>query len=114
MNSSECKSHIKVIGLIISTVIWLCQTPLALGQSVQHLSITQPGGIPGQPLVTGVIPTTTNVTVTWDGPSGYYQLFEKTNLTDPNWHALGARTNLTRRQVVPGVNPNELSRVLGP
>jgi hypothetical protein len=114
MNSFECKCHAKVVGLIIGAVVWLCQTPLALGQSVQHLSVTVPGGMPGQPLLTGVIPGTNNVTVTWDGPSGYYQLFAKTNLADPNWRALGARTNLTRRQVVLGATSNALFRILGP
>jgi hypothetical protein len=87
---------------------------LALGQSVQHLSITQAGGLPGQPLITGILPATNGVTVTWDGPSGYYQLQEKTSLTDPNWQALGPRTNLTRRQLVPGANSNALFRILGP
>jgi hypothetical protein len=85
-----------------------------MGQSVQHLSITVPGGMPGQPILTGVLHDTNSVTVTWDGPSGYYQLFEKLSLTDPNWRALGARTNLSRRQVVPGANSNALFRVLGP
>jgi hypothetical protein len=89
-------------------------TSLVLGQNVQHLSITVPGGMPGKPLITGVVPATNKVTVTWDGPAGYYQLQAKTNLNDPNWRALGARTNLTRRQVVPGVSSRALFRVLGP
>jgi hypothetical protein len=87
---------------------------LASGQGVQHLSIPQPGGMPGQPVLTGVTPQTNGVTVTWDGPSGYYQLFEKTSVTDASWKALGARTNLTRRQLVAGANSNALFRILGP
>lgn len=86
----------------------------ALGQSIQHLTITQPGGMPGQPVLTGILPGSNSVTVTWDGPSGYYQLFEKPSLAAPTWQALGPRTNLTRRAVVNGANTNALFRILGP
>jgi len=101
MKSAKETRHISVVLLIITNAVSLCQTAAVRGQSIQHLSTTQPGGMPGQ-------------TVTWDGPSGYYQLFEKAGLTDPNWRALGARTNLTRRQVVAGANLNALFRILGP
>jgi hypothetical protein len=84
------------------------------GQQVQHLNITQPGGMPAQPLVTDVIPGTNRVGVTWSGPPGYYQLFEKQSLSDPVWHALSGRTNLARRAVVSGASSNALFRVLGP
>lgn len=81
---------------------------------MQHLSVPQAGGIPGQPLLTGVAPATNGVTVTWDGPSGYYQLFEKKNATDPAWQPLGPRTNLVRRAFVAGATSNALFRILGP
>ncbi|HZR17741.1 MAG TPA: multiheme c-type cytochrome [Verrucomicrobiae bacterium] len=74
----------------------------------------QPGGLPGQPILTGVIPWTNGVSVTWDGPAGYYQLFEKSSLTDPSWRALGPRTNLVRRAWVPGATTAALFRVSGP
>jgi len=99
---------------IAIVVVSISLSVSAFGQSVQHLSVTYPGGIPGQPLLTGVVPATNGVTVTWDGPSGYYQLLEKKNLSDPNWKAVGGRTNLVRRQFVAGVNSNALFRVLGP
>lgn len=86
----------------------------AWSQSVQHLNTTQPGGMPGQPLVSGVFPWTNGVSVTWDGPSGYYQLFEKQNAADPNWKSLGPRTNLLRRMFVGGATTNAFFRVLGP
>lgn len=102
------------VTLILPAAIVLLLSFSGLGQSVQHLSIPQPGGIPGQPILTGVVQATNGVTVTWDGPSGYYQLFEKRGLTDPNWKAVGARTNLARRAFVAGANSNALFRVLGP
>ncbi len=100
--------------LILIVAVVLVQAASALGQSVQHLSITQPGGMPGQPVLTGIVSGTNSVTVIWDGPSGYYQLFEKLSLTDPTWRALGARTNLSRRAVIVGANSNALFRILGP
>jgi hypothetical protein len=36
---------------------------------VQHLGITQPGGMPGMPVVTGIERLTNGVKVTWDGPA---------------------------------------------
>jgi hypothetical protein len=102
------------VDIIIKIVVASALSLSAHGQSVQHLSITYPGGIPSKPVLTGVVPATNGVTVTWDGPSGYYQLQEKRNLSDPNWKALGARTNLVRRAFVAGANSNALFRVLGP
>jgi len=86
----------------------------ATAQNVQHLSVALPGGMPGQPIVTGISQQSNLVTVTWDGPSGYYQLFEKSTLSDPKWHAVGGPTNLMRRATVPGTNANALFRVFGP
>ena len=83
-------------------------------QNVQHLTVTQPGGMPGTPFVTGVTVGTNSVTVTWDGPSGYYQLYENLNLAHPNWQPIGARTNLSRRAVLLGTPSNALFRVSGP
>jgi hypothetical protein len=49
--------------------------------------------MPGLPVVTGVHAVTNGVTVTWDGPPGYYQLFEK-QLGRIQWEAVGKATNL--------------------
>jgi hypothetical protein len=102
------------ITLFLIFVILFGGSPTSRPQSVQHLSITQPGGIPGQPVLTGVFPATNGSTVTWDGPAGYYQLFQKKSLTDPTWKAIGTRTNLARRAFVAGASSNALFRVLGP
>ncbi len=86
----------------------------ARAQSVQHLTITQPGGLPGMPVMTGIERDTNGLTVTWDGPSGYYQLVQKLNLNDPKWQALGARTNLARRATITTIYSNAFFRVSGP
>jgi hypothetical protein len=83
-------------------------------QNVQHLSITQPGGMPGLPVVTGVSPTTNGMSVTWDGPAGYYQLFEKHRLTDAHWVAVGRATNLNRQATVSTTVSNGFFVVAGP
>ena len=114
MNTAKAKAERTSYLLIILVTAFLVHPGMVDGQGVQHLSITQPGGMPGQPLLTGVAPGTNGVTVTWDGPAGYYQLFEKQNLTDPAWLPLGARTNLARRAFVAGANSNALFRILGP
>jgi hypothetical protein len=70
--------------------------------------------MPGQPLVTGIVPGTNGIGVSWDGPAGYYQLFEKRSLSDPTWRPIGGRTNLARRAFVSGADSNALFRVMGP
>jgi len=65
-------------------------------------------------VLTGLVLGTTNVTVTWDGPSGYYQLFQSLDLAHPHWQAVGPRTNLSRRAVLPSSAQNALFRISGP
>ncbi|MGP8200638.1 MAG: multiheme c-type cytochrome [Limisphaerales bacterium] len=89
------------------------------GQNVQHLSITEPGGMPGAPVITGVTPVTngmkvTGVEVTWDGPSGYYQLFESPDTNEPVWKALTRHNVLARRATVPARYSNSFFKVSGP
>ena len=85
---------------IAGMLLWL-PGGFALAQNVQHLSRPYPGGLPGSPVVTGVVPGSNSLTVTWDGPSGYYQLFEKSGIRDRNWQGVGKATNLTRHASVP-------------
>src|SRR5205807_5599541 len=94
-NKKGCVVVVYLIVVLASVCLLFANNSQA--QRVQHLSITQPGGIPGQPTLTGIVPATNGVTVTWDGPSGYYQLFQKKSLADPTWKPVGARTNLARR-----------------
>ena len=85
----------------------------AVAQAVQHLSVPQPGGMPGRPVMTGIRQDTNAVTVTWDGPSGYYQLFQAPGVTGA-WRAVGPRTNLSRTATVPIVASNAFFKVAGP
>ena len=62
---------------------------LGTAEEVQHLSITVPGGMPGLPVMGPIQQVSNGVSVTWFGPAGYYQLFEKTNMTDSTWRAVG-------------------------
>jgi hypothetical protein len=92
----------------------LCIASSLMAQSVQHLSTIQPGGMPGLPVM-GVIELQTNgVQVTWDGPSGYYQLYQKSNSLTAPWVALGKATNLVRNAVVLTLYSNAFFRVSGP
>ena len=89
-------------------------TLFARAQDSPHLSIIQPGGMPGLPIITGVGQLTNGVRVTWDGPSGYYQLQLKQNSNDPIWRRIGGRTNLIRTATVSSVFSNAIFRVVGP
>jgi formate-dependent nitrite reductase cytochrome c552 subunit len=93
---------------------FLAASLAAIAQNVQHLGITQPGGMPGVPVVTGVERVTNGVNIAWDGPSGYYQLFETESLTDPAWKAVGKATNLLRQISVKTNLPSAFYRVAGP
>src|SRR5271166_5744885 len=95
-------------------LLWVAVAFCAGAQSVQHLGITQPGGMPGSNVITDIELVTNGLEITWDGPSGYCQLFEKTNLDKTAWHALGKRTNLVRFQIVSDRYSNSYFRVAGP
>ena len=84
------------------------------GQSIQHLEVAIPGGMPGSNLITAVVAVSNGVQVSWDGPSGYCQLFASPTLTHPHWRALGQRTNLVRRATVPEAYSDSFFKVLGP
>ncbi len=94
-------------------VCFVCGASVS-AQEIQHLSITQPGGMPGLPVMTGIERVTNGVQVTWDGPSGYYQLLQKLSLKDPTWQPVGGRTNLSRNAIVSTTSSNAFFRVLGP
>jgi hypothetical protein len=114
MNSSKASPASSIPFFVLTVFICLLFSSGGQAQNVQHLSVPVPGGMPGTPLITGVIVGSNSVTVTWDGPSGYYQLYTKTNLSQTNWVPVGGRTNLSRRAVLPGVASNALFRISGP
>ena len=100
--------------LVLAAAVLVLTSGSGRAQGVQHLSITQPGGMPGLPVMTGIQQTTNGIMLTWDGPSGYYQVLHKIHLTDPKWIALGGQTNLNRTATITTLNSNDFFRVSGP
>src|SRR5260221_178828 len=114
MNRSKETIGRSCCSLLLIFTAFLLRPHSVFGQSLQHLNSPQLGGMPGQPVLTGVVPWTNGVGVTWDGPAGYYQLFEKSTLTDPTWWAVGPRTNRSRRAWVAGAGASALFLLRGP
>ena len=83
-------------------------------QSGPHLSLIQPGGMPGQPVMQGIHKLTNGVQIVWAGPSGYYQVFQKSNSLKSSWQAWGKATNLLRTATITQVYSNAFFRVSGP
>ncbi|HWD21340.1 MAG TPA: cytochrome c3 family protein [Verrucomicrobiae bacterium] len=100
--------------LLLIGILAVLVHAIGRAQSVEHLAIPVPGGFPGRPILTGATPTNNGLSVTWDGPSGYYQLFESHTLVNPKWTPLGKATNLVRRAIVTGSSTNGFFRVAGP
>jgi hypothetical protein len=100
-------------GRALALTAWLAAGALAVAEQVQHLSITQPGGMPGWPVMTGIQRTNDITKLTWDGPSGYYQLYYKTNLASAIWLKFGS-PNLNRTTNVISLHSNIFFRVSGP
>jgi len=113
MNSTRAPLADEASVLILALAGFLMTGLFARAQGVQHLSITQPGGMPGMPVTTGIERVTNGFKVTWDGPSGYYQLYQKLGINDPRWQPVGG-PNLTRSATVPAISSNAFFRVSGP
>ena len=101
----------RAILILVAGAILL---PNSFGAQPVHLSVTQPGGMPGVPVVTGIEKTTNGLTITWDGPSGYYQLLRKFALGDNAWQGVGGKTNYCRYATVTNAQTDAFFRVLGP
>ena len=113
MNSTKLLPKSRVFFLLAATGFCMVQV-LCQAQSNPHLSVTQPGGMPGVPVMTGIERASNGVVLTWDGPSGYYQLFQKSRLEDTAWQPVGPRTNFSRTVTVAGVGEKAFFRVSGP
>jgi hypothetical protein len=83
---------------VLALMTWLTACATAEGEQVQHLTITQPDGMPGWPILTGIQYSNYVASLSWDGPSGYYQLYQTTNLTNPNWQKFGSPTRRLHRR----------------
>lgn len=80
-------------------------------QEVHHLSVTQPGGMPGRPVMTGIQSVSNGVKISWDGPPGSYQVYQKTNSISAKWVAWGKATNLVRAATITKLYSNAFFRV---
>ncbi len=100
--------------LLGGSVGFVATSPRAGAQGVERLRTIQPGGMPGRPVVTGIERATNGMKVTWDGPAGYYQLFQKPGLDGSNWQAVGKATNLVRHATITSLTSNAFFRVAGP
>ncbi len=112
-NRARASSSNQMPWLILTAGILFTASSL-MAQPVQHLGATQPGGMPGLPVMGGIERLTNGVQVTWDGPSGYYQLYQKSNSLTAPWVALGKATNLVRNAVITTLYSNAFFRVSGP
>lgn len=70
--------------------------------------------MPGLPVMEGIQYATNGATIAWDGPSGYYQVWQRTNLLKPGWVTYGRPTNLNRTAMIPTLNRENFFRVSGP
>ena len=59
-------------------------------QAVDHLTVTQPGGMPGLPVITGIESGSNGVTIKWDGPPGYYRVYRKQDMANGSWQQVGS------------------------
>jgi len=100
-------------GRALALMVCLGAGATAVAEEVQHLSITLPGGMPGWPILTGIEHTNNVARITWDGPSGYYQLYYKSNLDSATWQKVGG-PNLSRTTNITTLHSNIFFRVSGP
>lgn len=101
-------------ALLLAVVVAFAEGWGACAQGLPHLNIIQPGGMPGWPVMNGITQVGNGVNVTWDGPAGYYQLFQRPNVTAGTWQAIGTPYNLNRNATVANTSSRAFFRVSGP
>jgi nitrate/TMAO reductase-like tetraheme cytochrome c subunit len=84
----------------------------AWAEEIPHLKVTQPGGFPGRPVLNSIQAVTNGVTVTWDGPAGYYQLYLAAEIGGV-FKATGA-PNPNRTLTLTNLPPHGFFKVSGP
>lgn len=118
MNISNTRLIFPAPFLLVTAVLVFAGSFRADAQDVPHLTRTQPGGMPGMPVITGITQDTNGFTVTWDGPSGDYELFLKPGLTESQWHPVGkSSSKVARSLTTPTVTEGSgatLFRISGP
>ncbi len=112
MNSIKVLRANRVSILILAAGVSLAATSVT-AQQVQHLTVTRPGGFPGWPVMGDMQCNSNGVVVTWDGPSGYYQLYQTFGVTNKSWQKVGS-PSLTRTATITTLSSNAFFKVQGP
>jgi len=102
-----------MVAFLMVAVGWLGFGTVGTAEEMQHLSITQPGGMPGMPVMGPIQQVSNGVSVTWFGPAGYYQLFEQVSMTDATWRTVGG-LRLTNQAILSASHTGSFFRVSGP
>ncbi|HYG22302.1 MAG TPA: multiheme c-type cytochrome [Verrucomicrobiae bacterium] len=104
--------HIPLI-CCLALIIATRAADASAAEPVPHLTMTQPGGMPGWPVITSVDRATNGMTVHWEGPPGYYRLFQKKGVQDKNWTQVGTPM-LGRQATITTLSSNAFFRISGP
>jgi hypothetical protein len=113
--SLVCMKVFTVKHFVIAVAVLAASRLPLPAQTVLHQTVTVQGGVPGTPVMAGISKLTNGVQIFWDGPSGNYQVFQKTNdLAAALWVALGKNTNQNRTAVITKLYSNAFFRVSGP
>ncbi|HXJ61129.1 MAG TPA: multiheme c-type cytochrome [Verrucomicrobiae bacterium] len=104
---------VRAVAFLTLTTGFLGVGTAGTAEEIQHLSITQPGGMPGLPVMGPIQQVSNGVSVTWFGPAGYYQLLEKTSMTTSTWRAVGG-LRLTNQAILSSNHASSFFQVLGP
>jgi Cytochrome c554 and c-prime len=113
INPATCGLARQAFPLLLAVVSFCLTGSSGFAQGVPHLTVIQPGGMPGLPVMTGIQKNTNGVTMTWDGPSGYYHLYQKSQLPNGTWQPFG-NFNLNRTTTLSNLSSNAFFRVSGP
>ncbi|MBC8095515.1 MAG: hypothetical protein H7Y43_06865, partial [Akkermansiaceae bacterium] len=89
----------RIIFTLIAVSLFLTGHFAVGADGPPHLNITLPGGMPGWPVITGFEQGTNNLTITWDGPPGYYRIMESKTPQGKSWTQVGGPT-LTRKATI--------------
>ena len=96
----------RVAAVLLSVLSPFCQ-------AATHQTVVVPGGAPGWPVMSGIERATNGFTLSWDGPPGYYRVYQNRGLVDAAWTQVGSPT-LTRQATITTVYSNAFFKVLGP
>lgn len=101
------------LSALVFTAFILTGCPLAAAEAEPHLNITQPGGMPGWPVITGVERATNGMTITWEGPKGYYRVMEGKGVNSSTWKQVG-NPHAGRKATITTLSSNAFFRISGP